>query len=66
MRKDSWVEEPVLALDFIGHAEITITAETAIQSGENWWGPLAIQQAIAANASNLIMPDAMKIGGVGG
>jgi mandelate racemase len=56
----------VLALDFIGHAEITITAETPIQSGENWWGPLAIQQAIAANASDLIMPDAMKIGGVSG
>lgn len=62
----AWVEEPVLAQDFIGHAKVTNAAETPIQSGENWWGPLAVQQAITANASDLIMPDAMKIGGVSG
>ncbi len=62
----TWVEEPVLAQDYIGHAKVSASAETPIQSGENWWGPLAMQQAIAANASDLIMPDAMKIGGVSG
>jgi len=62
----AWVEEPTLAQDFSGHAQIAAAAQTPIQSGENWWGPLAMEQAITASASDLMMPDAMKIGGVSG
>lgn len=62
----TWVEEPTLAQDFSGHARIAAAVNTPIQSGENWWGPLAIEQAIAARASDLMMPDAMKVGGVSG
>src|SRR6266545_6067468 len=34
-----WIEEPTRADDFVGHARIAEAARTAIQLGENWWGP---------------------------
>ncbi len=61
-----WVEEPTLADDFTGHAQIRIKSRLPIQMGENWWGPHEMAQGIAAGASDLGMPDAMKIGGVTG
>lgn len=62
----TWVEEPTLAHDFAGHALIAREAKTPIQCGENWWGALDLQHAIDAQASDLVMPDVMKIGGVTG
>lgn len=61
-----WIEEPTLADDHAGHATIRMHARTAIQIGENWWGPHEMAQALAAGACDLGMPDAMKIGGVTG
>ena len=61
-----WVEEPTLAHDYAGHALIADAIKTPIQCGENWWGTLDMQHAIAAGASDLLMPDVMKIGGVTG
>jgi mandelate racemase len=62
----TWVEEPVLAHDFAGHALVAREVKTPIQSGENWWGTLDLRHAIDAGASDFIMPDLMKIGGVTG
>jgi mandelate racemase len=62
----TWVEEPTLAHDYAGHAQVAREAETPIQCGENWWGPLDMQHAIDADASDYMMPDVMKIGGVTG
>ncbi len=62
----TWVEEPTLAHDYKGHAQISDEINTPIQCGENWWGPLDMQHAIEANASDYMMPDVMKIGGVTG
>lgn len=62
----AWVEEPTLAHDFAGHALIAREVSTPIQCGENWWGPLDMQHAIDAQASDYMMPDVMKIGGVTG
>jgi mandelate racemase len=62
----TWVEEPTLAHDYAGHALVAREARTPIQSGENWWGTLDMEHAIAAHASDLVMPDVMKIGGVTG
>ncbi len=62
----AWVEEPTLAHDYAGHAQIAREAKTPIQCGENWWGPLDMQHAIDAGASDYMMPDVMKIGGVTG
>jgi mandelate racemase len=62
----TWVEEPTLAHDFAGHALVARAAKTPIQCGENWWGALDLQHAIDAQASDFVMPDVMKIGGVTG
>ena len=62
----TWVEEPTLAHDYAGHALITRESKTPIQCGENWWGVLDMQHAIDAQASDYMMPDVMKIGGVTG
>jgi mandelate racemase len=37
-----------------------------IQTGENWWFPRGMANAVAARASDLAMIDIMKIGGVTG
>ena len=62
----AWVEEPTLAHDYAGHAWIAREIQTPIQCGENWWGPLDLRHAIDAHATDLVMPDVMKIGGVTG
>jgi len=62
----TWVEEPTLAHDHAGHARIAREARTPIQCGENWWGTLDMQHAIDAGASDFMMLDVMKIGGVTG
>jgi mandelate racemase len=62
----AWVEEPTLAHDYAGHALVAREAATPIQCGENWWGPLDLQHALDAQASDYVMPDVMKIGGVSG
>jgi mandelate racemase len=61
-----WVEEPVAAEDLAGHARVRAAADVPIQTGENWWFPRGMADAIAAGASDLAMLDVMKIGGVTG
>lgn len=60
----AWIEEPTIAEDFAGHALIKAAVQTPIQAGENWWGPLEFRKALNAGATDLVMPDVMKIGGV--
>ncbi len=62
----TWVEEPTLAHDYAGHAFIVREVKTPIQCGETWWGALDLRHALDAQASDFIMPDLMKIGGVTG
>jgi mandelate racemase len=62
----AWIEEPTLAEDYAGHARIALAARTPIQCGENWWGTHEMRKAIDAGASDYMMPDVMKIGGVTG
>ena len=62
----TWVEEPTLAHDYAGHAQVAREASTPIQCGENWWGTLDLRHALDAGASDYVMPDVMKIGGVTG
>jgi mandelate racemase len=61
-----WIEEPVTADDFAGHALVAREVATPIQLGENWWGTHDMAKSLAAGASDYVMVDAMKIGGVGG
>src|SRR5690242_17762673 len=41
-------------------------APVPVQTGENWWFPRGMANAVAAQASDLAMIDIMKIGGVTG
>jgi mandelate racemase len=61
-----WIEEPTLAHDYEGHAHIARETRTAIQAGENWWGAHDLMLAVKAKATDHLMPDVMKIGGVTG
>ncbi len=62
----TWVEEPVPQENLSGHAKVRADSPIPIQAGENWWFPRGFAEAIAARASNYIMPDLMKVGGVTG
>jgi mandelate racemase len=62
----TWVEEPTLAHDYQGHAQIAREIQTPIQCGENWWGPLDMRHSLDAHASDYVMPEVMKMYGVTG
>jgi mandelate racemase len=62
----TWIEEPVPQENLSGHAEVRDTSPIPIQAGENWWFPRGFAEAIAAGASDFIMPDLMKVGGITG
>lgn len=62
----AWIEEPTRADDFASHARIAAAARTPIQLGENCWGPSELSRALVAGASDYVMPDPMRIGGVTG
>jgi len=61
-----WIEEPVPQENLSGHAKVRETSPVPIQAGENWWFPRGFSEAIAAGASDFIMPDLMKCGGITG
>jgi len=61
-----WIEEPVRADDFSGCSSVRKEIQTPIQIGENFMGPEQMAQAIAAGASDYVMPDLQRIGGVTG
>lgn len=61
-----WIEEPIRHDDYFGSATITRALETPIQIGENFSGPHAMATAIAAGASDYVMPDLERIGGITG
>lgn len=62
----TWIEEPVPAADHAGNARVAAALKTPVQIGENFWGPRDMDRAIAAQASDYVMPDAERIGGVSG
>jgi len=62
----TWIEEPVPQENLSGHAEVREASSIPIQAGENWWFPRGFAEAIAAGASDFIMPDLMKVGGITG
>jgi hypothetical protein len=63
----TWVEAPVAADDLQGHRAVREAVRPVpIQTGENWWFPHGMANAIAARASDLTMIDIMKIGAVTG
>ncbi len=62
----AWIEEPIRHDNVAGYATLTRDLAPPIQIGENFEGPKAMAQALAAKACDLVMPDAARIGGVTG
>jgi len=62
----AWIEEPIRHDDYRGAARLARELATPIQIGENFSQPFALEEAIAAKACDLVMPDLERIGGVTG
>ena len=61
-----WFEEPIAYDNLAGYAQLARELHTPVQLGENFYGPRAMQQALAMQAGDYVMPDLMRIGGVTG
>lgn len=61
-----WIEEPVRHDDHLASARLADALRTPIQIGENFAGPRDMARAVAVGASDLVMPDLDRIGGVTG
>lgn len=62
----AWLEEPIRHDDYRGNAAIARALAVPVQIGENFNGPEAMAEALAACACDLVMPDVARIGGVTG
>jgi mandelate racemase len=62
----AWIEEPIRHDDYAGCAVVARELKTPIQIGENFIGPQSMESALAAKATDLVMPDLIRIGGVTG
>lgn len=61
-----WIEEPIAYDNLAANAHLARDTRTPISLGENFYGPRAMLEALRAGACDLVMPDAMRIGGVTG
>jgi mandelate racemase len=61
-----WFEEPTVYDNLSGYAQLTRELKTAVQLGENFYGPRDLYEAVRAGAGDYMMPDLMRIGGVSG
>ena len=62
----AWLEEPIRHDDYAGNARLTRELATPVQIGENFSEVTSMAAAIAVQASDLVMPDLERIGGVSG
>jgi mandelate racemase len=61
-----WFEEPIVYDNLAGYVQLANQLDTPLQIGENFYGPRDLYKAIRAGASDYVMPDLMRIGGVSG
>jgi mandelate racemase len=61
-----WIEEPVRADDFSGCARVSEELRTPVQIGENFYSSQHMETALRLHASDFVMPDVQRIGGVSG
>ncbi len=61
-----WLEEPIRHDNYSGSAQLTSELKTPIQIGENFSEAAAMATALAVKASDYVMPDLERIGGVSG
>lgn len=61
-----WIEEPVRADDLAGCARVAAELKTPVQIGENFTGVYQMLESLTLHASDFVMPDLQRIGGVTG
>jgi mandelate racemase len=62
----AWIEEPIRHDDFAGCAALARALSTPVQIGENFSQVYDMEKAVDARASDLVMPDLERIGGITG
>ncbi|MDP9607181.1 UNVERIFIED_ORG: L-alanine-DL-glutamate epimerase-like enolase superfamily enzyme [Variovorax paradoxus] len=60
----TWIEEPLDAYDFEGHAQLAARFDTAIATGEMLTSFGEHAQLVMAEGSDFIQPDAPRVGGI--
>lgn len=60
----TWIEEPLDAYDFEGHAQLASRFDTAIATGEMLTSAGEHAQLIMSEGSDFIQPDAPRVGGI--
>ncbi|MCB4321973.1 mandelate racemase/muconate lactonizing enzyme family protein [Alcaligenes sp. 13f] len=60
----TWIEEPLDAYDFAGHAQLADRFDTAIATGEMLTSAAEHAQLIQAGGGDFIQPDAPRVGGI--
>ena len=60
----TWIEEPLDAHDFAGHAALTASLDTPIATGEMLSGVGEHAQLIEAGGCDFVQPDAPRVGGI--
>jgi mandelate racemase len=61
-----WLEEPISHDDYVASAAVAGELKVPIQIGENFNGPEGLLRAVTARASDYVMVDVARIGGVTG
>ncbi|HEX3446397.1 MAG TPA: enolase C-terminal domain-like protein, partial [Chthoniobacterales bacterium] len=61
-----WIEEPIRHDDYLANAAVARELKTPVQLGENLEGLLAVTKAISAQATDYLMFDVQRVGGVTG
>ncbi|GAA4347837.1 L-talarate/galactarate dehydratase [Variovorax defluvii] len=59
-----WIEEPLDAYDFEGHAALAATFDTPIATGEMLTSGIEHGELIRHRAADYLMPDAPRVGGI--
>ena len=59
-----WIEEPLDAYDFQGHAQLAQVLDTPIATGEMLASVAEHKGLISANGCDIIQPDAPRVGGI--
>ncbi|ONI91645.1 mandelate racemase/muconate lactonizing protein [Actinosynnema sp. ALI-1.44] len=59
-----WIEEPLDAYDFDGHAVLTSTFDTPIATGEMLTSAAEHTELVRARGADVVQPDAPRVGGI--
>ena len=59
-----WIEEPLDAWDFEGHAQLAAALDTPVATGEMLTSFREHEQLILSNACDFVQPDAPRVGGI--